>query len=180
MNSTHNNTKKTAEPSSRPAGPVHRPPYPSREPPRPPRPSPLDAHPLPPPLLPVVDVPFPDPLPPLHQLLHTDDRERRRPGLVSWWWSRPVLMDSTGVPYWDEFEVEEAVAMESDTIRHMLEDDYAGNRIPLIRHPAVQIAKLLRHPAFQVTKLLRHTARARRGPQELGREVRHGRLGHPI
>jgi hypothetical protein len=40
-------------------------------------------------------------------------------------------MDSAGVAYWDEFDVYEAVAMESETIYHMIEDDCPDNGILL-------------------------------------------------
>ena len=45
----------------------------------------------------------------------------------------------------EEFEVEEAVAMESQTIRHMIEDDCADNGIPLPNVNSKIIAKVIEY-----------------------------------
>ena len=45
----------------------------------------------------------------------------------------------------EEFEVEEAVAMESQTIRHMIEDDCADNGIPLPNVNSKILAKVIEY-----------------------------------
>jgi S-phase kinase-associated protein 1 len=45
----------------------------------------------------------------------------------------------------EEFEVEEAVAMESQTIRHMIEDDCADNGIPLPNVNAKILSKVIEY-----------------------------------
>uniref|UniRef100_A0A453MNC0 SKP1 component POZ domain-containing protein n=1 Tax=Aegilops tauschii subsp. strangulata TaxID=200361 RepID=A0A453MNC0_AEGTS len=77
----------------------------------------------------------------------------------------------------EEFEVEEAVAMESQTIRHMIEDDCADNGIPLPNVNSKILSKVIEYCNKHVQ---RRPRRPRRGPQELGRRVRQGRPGHPL
>ncbi|WVZ58695.1 hypothetical protein U9M48_008937 [Paspalum notatum var. saurae] len=52
-----------------------------------------------------------------------------------------VLKSSDG----EEFQVEEAVAMESQTLRHMIEDDCAENGIPLLNVTSNILAKVIEY-----------------------------------
>ena len=45
----------------------------------------------------------------------------------------------------EEFQVEEAVAMESQTIRHMIEDDCADNGIPLPNVDSKVLSKVIEY-----------------------------------
>uniref|UniRef100_A0A453GRN5 SKP1 component POZ domain-containing protein n=1 Tax=Aegilops tauschii subsp. strangulata TaxID=200361 RepID=A0A453GRN5_AEGTS len=70
-----------------------------------------------------------------------------------------LLKSSNG----EGFQVEEAVAIESQTIRHMIEDDCADNGIPLPNVDSKILAKVIEYCKKHV-QLYR---RRRRGPQEL-------------
>uniref|UniRef100_A0A453DFX1 SKP1 component POZ domain-containing protein n=1 Tax=Aegilops tauschii subsp. strangulata TaxID=200361 RepID=A0A453DFX1_AEGTS len=86
----------------------------------------------------------------------------------------------------EEFQVEEAVAMESQTIRHMIEDDCADNGIPLPNVDSKILSKIIEYCKKHVqanassstsnpnegrgpTYLLHlyYSRRPRRGPEEL-------------
>ena len=64
----------------------------------------------------------------------------------------------------EEFEVEEAVAMESQTIRHMIEDDCADNGIPL---PNVN-SKILSKVIEYCNKHVHAAAAAKAGSDDVG------------
>uniref|UniRef100_A0A8R7UMZ9 SKP1 component POZ domain-containing protein n=1 Tax=Triticum urartu TaxID=4572 RepID=A0A8R7UMZ9_TRIUA len=79
----------------------------------------------------------------------------------------------------EEFQVEEAVAMESQTIRHMIEDDCADNGIPLPNVESKILSKVIEYckkhvqanpkpaDASSSTSTAAPTPHPRRGPQEL-------------
>uniref|UniRef100_A0A453CR30 SKP1 component POZ domain-containing protein n=1 Tax=Aegilops tauschii subsp. strangulata TaxID=200361 RepID=A0A453CR30_AEGTS len=66
----------------------------------------------------------------------------------------------------EEFQIEEAVAMESQTIRHMIEDDCADNGIPLPNVDSKILSKVIEYCKKHVQHLY-CSRRPCRGPQEL-------------
>ena len=82
----------------------------------------------------------------------------------------------------EEFEVEEAVAMESQTIRHMIEDDCADNGIPLPNVNSKILAKVIGYCNKHVHAAAADTTNPSGGgeDQELGRGVRQGRPGYAL
>ena len=82
----------------------------------------------------------------------------------------------------EEFEVEEAVAMESQTIRHMIEDDCADNGIPLPNVNSKILSKVIEYCNKHVHAAAADTTNPSGGgeDQELGRGVRQGRPGYAL
>ncbi|RWW47962.1 hypothetical protein BHE74_00046012 [Ensete ventricosum] len=72
--------------------------------------------------------------------------------------------------------------MESQTTKHMIEDDCAKNGIPLPNGNAKILARVLQEARrFRPLQVLRRRFQGlRRGAQDLGGRVRQGRSGHPI
>ena len=66
-----------------------------------------------------------------------------------------------------EFEVEEAVAMESQTIRHMIEDDCADNGIPLPNVNSKILAKVIEYCNKHVHNAAVDTTNASGGGEDL-------------
>ena len=67
----------------------------------------------------------------------------------------------------EEFEVEEAVAMESQTIRHMIEDDCADNGIPLPNVNSKILAKVIEYCNKHVHNAAVDTTNASEGGEDL-------------
>jgi S-phase kinase-associated protein 1 len=67
----------------------------------------------------------------------------------------------------EEFEVEEAVAMESQTIRHMIEDDCADNGIPLPNVNSKILAKVIEYCNKHVHSTAVDTTNASGGGEDL-------------
>ena len=67
----------------------------------------------------------------------------------------------------EEFEVEEAVAMESQTIRHMIEDDCADNGIPLPNVNSKILAKVIEYCNKHVHAAAADTTNASGGGEDL-------------
>ncbi|OEL19895.1 SKP1-like protein 1B [Dichanthelium oligosanthes] len=68
----------------------------------------------------------------------------------------------------EEFEVEEAVAMESQTIRHMIEDDCADNGIPLPNVNSKILSKVIEYCNKHVHAAAAAAAASKAGSDEAG------------
>ena len=68
----------------------------------------------------------------------------------------------------EEFEVEEAVAMESQTIRHMIEDDCADNGIPLPNVNSKILSKVIEYCNKHVHAAAAAAAASKAGSDDVG------------